>query len=83
MTDRNDKLPTDVEDGALNPQSAAADRHEVKLVGPAADAVDPMDEAINKDRAKADKRRASLKETGEEKPQEQWERFKAADKTQR
>ncbi len=44
--------------------------------GPATDVVDTMDNAISKDRA----RLASVKETGEEVPQEEWQRFEAANK---
>lgn len=84
MSDDIDKLPTDMEDGALKPQPPAAAPDSTKPAGPATDAVDAMDEAIAEDRKKADgKRKASVKETGEEVPQEQWERFEAADKTPR
>ena len=49
--------------------------------GPATDAVDVMERAIAKDRGSTRKDRlASVKETGEEVPQEEWERFEAADK---
>ena len=47
-----------------------------KPSGPATDVVDSMENAISKDRA----RLASVKETGEEVPQEEWERFERADK---
>ena len=50
----------------------SADDRGPKPAGPATDVVD----ATDKDRA----RLASVKETGEEVPQEDWERFEAADK---
>ena len=84
MTDENDKLPTDAEDGALKPRSPDAAPDQTKPAGPATDAFNDMDDAIAKDQNKAaGKRQASVKETGEELPQDQWERFEAADKKPR
>lgn len=58
-----------------------------KPVGPATDAVEAMDQEIEKDRRRSalptGKRMASVKETGEEIPPEEWERFERANKKPR
>ena len=60
MSDDIDKLPTDMEDGALKPQPPAAAPDSTKPSGPATDAVDAMDEAIAEDRKKADRKSTRL-----------------------